>query len=250
MPTRFLAEPSDFWVHGSISQLGMDRDDLSQALNQQLKRLVETTCNSPVGSQDRQVAFAEIVRLVMRSGKLWRESTAYYPDCLQEMWEYCFRYIDDPELGYDPSVCTVTTWLDDRLKKNLRRYRDRKYRQQKRHVFAMSTDTGQVVDPVETLAAPADAYPALKIWTSLVRWVQADPDQTLRNRKCMRYPQITAQALLLRRLPPNEQSWDDIAAEFSADKKYIAQWYSRYCNALLREWGRVQGYLDDISDYE
>jgi len=225
-------------------------EDRNQALHQQLQKLVETACNAPVGSADRQTAFAEIVRLVMGSGKLWRESTAYYPDCLQEMWEYCFRYLDDPERGYDPQICTLTTWLDDRLKKNLRRYRDRKYRQQKRHLSAMSTETGQVVDPVDTLASPADAYPALKIWSSLVRWVQADPEQTLRNRKCMRYPQITAQALLLRRLPPNQQSWDDVAAEFAADKTYISQWYSRYCNAFLREWGEAEGYLDHIRDCE
>ncbi|MEM1307976.1 MAG: sigma-70 family RNA polymerase sigma factor [Cyanobacteria bacterium P01_D01_bin.71] len=228
----------------------MDSDDLSQALHQQLKQLVEMACNSPVGSPERQVAFAEIVRLVMRSGKLWRESTVYYPDCLQEMWEYCFRYIDDPELGYDPSVCTVTTWLDDRLKKNLRRYRDRKSRQRKRYISAMPTEAGQVVDPVDTLVSPADVYPALKMWSSLIRWVQADPEQTLRSRKCLRYPQITAQVLLLKRLPPNEQSWDEIAAEFSADKTYISQWYSRYCNALLREWGRAEGHLDDSSDDE
>ncbi|MDB9526513.1 sigma-70 family RNA polymerase sigma factor [Oscillatoria sp. CS-180] len=226
----------------------MDGGDLSQDLNQQLKVLVSKACHSPVGSQERQMAFAEIVRLVMRSGKLWRESTAYYPDSLQEMWEYCFRYIDDPEKGYDPGVCTLTTWLDDCLKRTLRRYRDRKHRQQKRHMTAFISDEGQFIDPTEMLVSPADSHTAMRIWTHLIRWVQADPDEKLRNRKCMRYPKINAQILLLKRLPPNEQSWDAIAAEFSADKKYIAQWYSRYCNSFLREWGRAEGYLENVDD--
>lgn len=246
-----LTRPADGRFHGSVSQLSqlsMDSDGVKPDLNQQLKMLVEDARSFPAGSPERQGAFAEIVRLVMRSGKLWRESTAYYPDSLQEMWEYCFRYIDHPEKGYDSSVCTVVTWLDDRLKKNLRRYRDRKYRQQKRHVFALRSDEGQFVDPVEALASPADSHTALKIWASLIRWVQADPEHRLRQRKCVRYPQINAQILLLKRLPPDEQSWEDIAAEFSADKKYIAQWYSRYCNSLLREWGRAEGYLENVSD--
>lgn len=227
----------------------MDGGDPIQDLNQQLQGLIMRACAHSLGSPERQAAFAEMVRLVMRSGKLWRESTAYYPDALQEMWEYCFQHVDDPEKGYDPAVCTVTTWLDDRLKKNLRRYRDRKYRQQKRHLSPFRSDDGQFVDPVATLVSPTDSQTALRIWSHLMAWVQQDPDQVLRNRVCMRYPQISAQTLLLRRLPPDEQSWDDIAAEFQADKKYIAQWYSRYCNSLLREWGRTQGYLDSDNDY-
>ena len=223
----------------------MDGGDPIQDLNQQLQMLVSRACAHPKGSHERQAAFAEIVRLVMGSGKLWRESTVYYPDALQEMWAYCFQDIDDPEKGYDPNLCSVITWLDDRLKKNLRRYRALKRRQQKRYLFPFQADSGQVVDPIETVIAPADSHTALKIWGHLIAWVRADPEHRLRDRVCMRYPQINAQVLLLRRLPPNEQSWDDIAAEFSADKKYIAQWYSRYCNAFLREWGRIQGYLDD-----
>lgn len=226
----------------------MDCGDPIPDLNQQLQGLIVRACAHSLGSPERQAAFAEIVRLVMRSGKLWRESTAYYPDALQEMWEYCLQHIDDPEKGYNPAVCTVTTWLDDRLKKNLRRYRDRKYRQHKRHLSPFRSDDGQFVDPVETLVSPIDSQPALRMWSHLIAWVRQDPDQVLRSRVCMRYPQISAQTLLLRRLPPDEHSWDDIAAEFRADKKYIAQWYSRYCNSLLRDWGRTQGYLDSDSD--
>jgi hypothetical protein len=223
----------------------MGSGEQTQSLNLQLQRLICEARSHPSESVERQAAFSEIVRLVMASGKLWRESTIYYPDALQEMWEYCLQHIDDPEQGYDPSLCTVTTWLDDRLKKILRRYRDRKRRQQKRHLMPFQADSGQLVDPVDMLVAPADSHNALRMWTALILWVRNDPDHKLRSRTCMRYPHVNARTLLLRRLPPNEQSWDDIAAELGADKKYLAQWYSRYCNSLLREWGQGEGYLDN-----
>lgn len=216
----------------------------SRDLDRQLQQLIIQICACPVGSADRQSAFSEVVRLVMRSRKLWRESTPYYPDALQEMWEYCFQNIDHPENGYNPGVCGVVTWLDDRLKKILRRYRDRARRQRTRQAFSTQLQDGQILDPVDRLVAPPDPQSALDLWIRLLDWVKSDPEQILSSRVCLRYPHINAQILLLRRLPPDEQSWSVIATDLSADKTYIAQWYSRYCNVLLRTWGKSQGYLN------
>ena len=220
------------------------KDLASCQLDSHLRCLAADACRYDAGDPKRQLVFGEIVHLVMQSRRLWRESSPYYPDALQEMWEYCFLKLDDPDDGYNPDVCRVTTWLDDRLKKILRRYRDRTRRQLTRQIFAIRFDDGRLLDPVDSLVAPPDPQSALDIWAHLLDWVLEDPGQRLRSRVCSRYPKINAQVLLLRRLPPNEQSWDQIAAEFMADKTYIAQWYSRYCNALLRDWGRLQGYLD------
>jgi hypothetical protein len=216
----------------------------SKELDRRLRQLVVEICACPQGSVDRQSIFSEVVRLVMQSRKLWRDSTPYYPDALQEMWEYCFKYIDHPDYGYDPTVCGVVTWLDDRLKKILRRYRDQTRRQQSRRAPSAQLDDGQVFDPVDSLVAPPDPQSALDLWVTLLEWIKADLDQSLRGRVCAKYPHINAQILLLRRLPPNEQSWEAIATDLAADKTYIAQWYSRYCNEILRIWGRSQGYLD------
>lgn len=198
----------------------------------------------PPGSHQRQVIFGKIVRLVMQSGKLWRESTPYYPDALQEMWEYCLLNLDDPQNGYRPDVCEVITWLDDRLKKILRRHRDRKHRQLNRQAFPKRFDNGQVFDPIESLISPPDSQPALNMWTELLDWITQDPERQLRSRTCPKYPQINAQQLLLHRLPPNQKSWDSIAQATGANKTYIAQWYSRHCNSFLRNWAMEKGYLD------
>ena len=213
-------------------------------LDIRLRHLVAEACRHPVGSPQRQSIFSEIFRLVMQSKKLWRESSPYYADALQEMWEYCFLKVDDPEDGYQPNVCRVTTWLDNRLKKILRRYRDRSRRQLNRYAFTIQFDDGQLLDPVDSLMAPPDSQFALDMLTHLLNWVTEDPDEILRSRACAKYPHVNAQVLLLRRLPPMEQSWTDIAVELDADKTYIAQWYSRYCNPFLRDWGRANGYVD------
>lgn len=228
----------------SISPKSASLDIAGHQLDKKLRQLVSEACSHAVGSPKRQAAFSEIFRLTMQSRKLWRESSPYYADALQEMWEYCFLKVDDPEDGYNPNICRVTTWLDNRLKKILRRYRDRSRRQLNRHAFTIQFDDGQILDPVDSLMAPQDSQSALDMLTHLLNWVSEDPDQRLRNRICAKYPNINAQVLLLRRLPPAEQSWTDIADELGADKTYIAQWYSRYCNPFLREWGRTHGYLD------
>ncbi len=220
-------------------------ENTSCQLDIKLRQLVIDACSYPVGSPERQSAFSEIFRLVTQSKKLWRESSPYYADALQEMWEHCFLSVDDPEDGYKPDVCRVTTWLDNRLKKILRRYRDRSRRQLNRHVFSVQFDDGHIRNPVDSLMAPPDSQLAIDMLAHLLEWVSEDPDQILRNRVCAKYPKINAQVLLLRRLPPGEQSWTDIASELDADKTYIAQWYSRYCNPFLRDWGRTNGYIDN-----
>ena len=233
---------------GSASVSTKAPDRVVHQLDIKLRHLVTEACRHPIGSPKRQAAFSEIFRLVMCSKKLWRESTPYYADALQEMWEYCFLKVDDPEDGYQPDVCRVTTWLDNRLKKILRRYRDRSRRQLNRHAFAVQFEDGQVLDPVDNLMAPPDSQYALDMLTHLLSWVTEDPDEVLRSRVCAKYPNVNAQTLLLRRLPPMEQSWGDIAVALGADKTYIAQWYSRYCNPFLRDWGRANGYIDQQSD--
>lgn len=232
----------------SISSGSVTLNKVTDPLDEKLRELITEACFHPVGSPKRQAAFSEIFRLTMQSKKLWRESSPYYADALQEMWEHCFLKVDDPEDGYKPDVCRVITWLDNRLKKILRRYRDRSRRQLNRHVFAIQFEDGQVLDPVNSLMAPPDSQPAMDMLAHLLNWVTEDPEQILRNRVCAKYPNINAQVLLLRRLPPMEQSWTDIASELDADKTYIAQWYSRYCNPFLREWGRTHGYIGNQAD--
>ena len=213
-------------------------------LNHKLCQLIAEARHYPLKSLERQQRISEVHRLVMQTGKLWRENSPYYTDALQEMWEYCCQH---PE-AYDPSVKRVITWLDDYLKKRLRRYRDARYRQQQRLLIILETEKGQATDAVENLSAPPDIQPTLDIWQATLDWVQTDPDGTLHRTIFRKRPAINSQTLILRRLPP-DTPWSTIAAEFNltpAETKDLPKFYHRKCLPLLRKFALSQGFIEEL----
>ena len=68
------------------------------ALNQQLLQLVALACLYPAYSLQRRQKLTELVRVVIKSGKVWKENTPYYNDALQQTWLYFCR---NPE-QYNP----------------------------------------------------------------------------------------------------------------------------------------------------
>ncbi|MEQ8959575.1 MAG: sigma-70 family RNA polymerase sigma factor [Coleofasciculus sp. C2-GNP5-27] len=219
--------------------------------NEQLRHLIATACTDPPGSWQRRQTMSQVHELVMNSGKLWkgyREDQPYYKDALQQMWEYCCQHPED----YDPTLKNVTTWLDDELKKRLRRFRDgnRRRRDIPASYLRIETEAGQVLDPIDTKPSPPDHNPRfLEMWEKTEAWVRHDPDDVLR-RTCFRNrPQINAQVLLLRHnLSPKKTPWKIIAAEFNltpAEAKDLPKFYSRRCKPLLEQFMIAQGYIDE-----
>jgi len=211
-------------------------------LNQTLQTLIAEACQYEPRSLDRRSRLACVHRLVMASGKLWKESTPYYNDALQEMWEF---FCQNPEL-YDPSVKGPITWLDDYLKKRLRNLRDSKYRQQKREINTLQTESGETIDPMAILPARPDIQPVLEIWEKTLAWVETDPDGNLRNTCFRNCREVNCQALILRRLPP-ETPWNAIAKEFNltpAEAKDLPKVYNRKCLPQLRQFAESQGYVE------
>ncbi|MBE9032555.1 sigma-70 family RNA polymerase sigma factor [filamentous cyanobacterium LEGE 11480] len=210
-------------------------------LNQTLKDLVAEACRYPVGNPKRQRLYTQIYRLVTKSRKLWRDSNPYYGDALQEMWEYCFRNLEE----YDPNISQVTTWMDNRLKKRLRYHRDVTQRNRQRKQQPIATSEG-MFDPVDRLAAHSDTQPSLDIWAQTAAWVKSDPEEVLRNTCFRKRPEINAQVVILKRLPP-DTPWKDIASELQlsvAESKDLPKWYNRHCMTLLKKFARQQGYIE------
>lgn len=208
---------------------------------QQLRDLVEETCRHPPGSLKRQRGLTQIIRLT--TPKLWRESSPYYADALQQTWVYFCQNICEGGTGakYDPSYSSVTTWLNAYLK---RRLQDGLIGQQKQAAQTVSpqrrsrSDTESALDPVETLATQ-DTPPILE---DVKAWVEADPSRELRRVHVEGHPAVTAQALILRRLPP-ETSWKALAAEWSVPISTLSSFYQRQCLPRLRKFGESEGYL-------
>ena len=234
------ARVQSFSLRCPQGNFGMDNS--TEQLQAELSQLIAEALTFPPTSAERRQRLHRLYVKVMRSGKLWRDRAAYYNDALQDTWEYCFQHLED----YDPTLNNVTTWIDNQLKKRLRTYRDRQSRDRQRHASTFIAEDGQRVDPAERIVARPDPQPALDLWQKTLHWVQTDPDNVLRNKCFRKRPEINAQVLILKRLPPESESWAAIANEFNlnpAEAKDLPKWYNRYCKPLLREFGQAQGYL-------
>lgn len=216
---------------------------MEESLNKALKRLVREALASPEQSPQYQQRLHGIYTIAMQSGKLWRESTPYYGDAVSEMWQECFIKLDQ----YDPNEKEVITWLNDSLRRALDRYKYDEKRSRNRHISHWIDGDGQAIAITEHLPRRPDAEEALQtILDPVLRWIETDPEGTLRQRIFRKKTEVNAQSLLLRYLPPQSQSWSEIAADFdltTPEAKELPKWYSRYCKPLLKDFGCVSGIL-------
>ncbi|MCC5656585.1 sigma-70 family RNA polymerase sigma factor [Nostoc sp. XA010] len=203
-------------------------------LNQQLQHLVAEACSHPAKSLMRRQKLSEIVRVVMKSGKLWKENTAYYNDALQQTWLYFCR---NPE-QYNPQSCSVITWLDNCLKWRLQDFRSREAQIQAKTIPLSSLETENTTGAIENLPAAADIPPILE---ETYQWASTDPDNDLARTHVKGRPEITCQILILRRLPP-ETPWKNIAKEFNLPPSTAPNFYKRECLPRLRNFALRQGY--------
>jgi len=211
---------------------------------QRLRTLVEDTCRHPPGSVQRQRGLTQIILLT--TPKLWQDYSPYYADALQQTWVYFCRNICEGQTGaqYDPSYGSIATWLNAYLK---RRLQDGLLDQQKQQATQASTQARQsrsgeseeTPDLIENLAAEPDIPPILE---NVKAWVEADTSGELRQIQIEGHPVVTAQMLILRRLPP-ETSWKDLAAEFGRSVSTLSSFYQRQCLPRLRKFGQSEGYL-------
>lgn len=211
-----------------------------------LRQLVLDARTLPPNSLERRQKLAQIYRLVMQSGALWRgygSDRPYYSDALQEMWEYCFSHLEE----YQPEKKRVTTWLDDELKKRLRRYRDRRNREQNRQVHPRPTDEMPTPNPVENVPARPDIQSTLTVWEETVNWVREDRSGRLRETHFRKRADVNCQILFQQRFP-SQTPWNDIAEGLElnpSETKDLPKWYNRKCVPLFKEFGRSQGYIEE-----
>jgi DNA-directed RNA polymerase specialized sigma24 family protein len=208
---------------------------------QQLRNLVKEACEHPPGSIKRQRGLTQIIRLTMP--KLWREASPYYADAVQQTWVYFCQNICEGKTGaqYDPSYGSVATWLNAYLKRRLQDGFIGQQKQQASQALSRSrlSEAEEMPDPIENLAAEPDVPPILE---SVKAWVEADTSGELRRTHIEGQPAITAQVLILRRLPP-ETSWKELAIEFGLSVSTLSSFYQRQCLPRLRKFGESEGYL-------
>lgn len=201
--------------------------------------LVPEACKHPPGSAARQKHLTRIIRLV--APKLWRENTPFYQDALQQTWVYFCQNICEGNTGraFDRERGTIVTWLNFYLKKRLQDLLTDDRKRKDLFVSKKSDDSTEALDPLENLPSEPDVPPLLE---AVRQWVEADPQGELRGIYITNRPDVTAQILILRRLPP-ETSWKDLAADYKLSVSTLSSFYQRQCLPRLRKFGELEGYL-------
>ena len=210
-------------------------------VEEQLQRLVTEACGHPAGSLPRQRNLTRLIRLI--ANKLWKENTPYYEDALQQTWVYFCQNICEGNTGeaYNPARGSVLTWLNTYLKRRLQDfYIDTENR---KHKFLPQNwggdEDSETADPLDNLPASPDVPPLLE---EVITWAETDPTGELRRTRLQDHPQVTAQILILRRLPP-ESSWKALAAELGVPASTLSSFYQRQCLPCLRKFGESEGYI-------
>ena len=212
----------------------------SEQAREQLKQLVAQTCQHSKGSRLRQRGLTQLIRILTR--ELWYSSATYYPDALQQTWIYFCRNLCEATTGraYDPDVASPVTWLNAYLKRRLQDFQIAENRDRATTISRASLKTTYEdgpLDPVDRLPAPPDIPP----WLDQVReWAQNNLN--LQQLHIAQRPDVTAQALILKRLPP-ETPWKDLSAEYNISVGTLSSFYQRQCLSKLRAYGKSQGYL-------
>lgn len=215
-------------------------DDIEARLHQ----LVVETCKHKLNSTERKLGLTKIVRLIVKSGKLWKERTPYYEDALQQTWLYFCRNLCEAATTekYDPNRSSVTTWLNAYLRRRLQDLRIQIQSQLKETTTVpLWTQDESSSDMIEALSAPPDIPPILE---TTRQWIEADRDGELRRTHIQGRPEVNCQVLLLERLPP-DTSWEVLAARFNLSVSTLSSFYRRQCIPRLRKFGESQGYIED-----
>lgn len=211
-------------------------------LEEQLKQLVKEACEYPPESPDRQKLLTKIIRLIIKSGKLWKENTPYYEDAWQQTWVYFCLNICEAKTStekYNPNRSNVTTWLNIYLKRRLQDYRLET--QERKNILVSDTTlpNDENLDFLDNFIAPQDVPPMLN---TIKQWAKTDPTGELSKIHIRGRQDITCQLLILRRLPP-ETSWQELSREFGLNISTLSTFYERQCRPRLRKFGEDHGYL-------
>lgn len=216
---------------------------VNKQLDEQLKYLAAQACETLPGSQERQEILTEIIRLA--KNRLWKETTSYYQEALQQTWLYLCRNICSNTTGkaYDPNKGSVISWLNTYLKYRLQDfYLQQRWEQAITVVLEVpecDEDSSEIIEPLDTLPATPQAPLILE---NLQIWVQTDSDGELRSTHIKGYPQVNCQVLILKRLPP-EVSWKELSEEFGLPIATLSSFYQRQCLPRLRKFAQLEGWL-------
>ena len=200
--------------------------------------LKQQACQFEPDALERKLYLTKLIRCIENSGRLWKDASPYYEDALQMTWVYCCLNLCEGSTGkaYDPTLASVVTWLNSYLKWRLHDL-SVAYRKRLNEVeLSELTDSSSLWDSSKHRP---EVPPILEETRA---WVERDSTHELRSLSLKDHPHVTAQYLILQRLPP-ETSWQDLATQLNISISTLSSFYRRHCLPALRKFGKNQGYL-------
>ena len=209
-------------------QRRMESNLPQQSQKEILIALAQDACKHAPGSRERQRKLTEMITILARS--LWRESSEYYEDALQDSYCFLCRRLCDL---YDPSKASVTTWINNHLKWRLHSLKMKNIAEERKRAYVPLTSE-EGLNPVDNIPAPV--APEESVMDLVRAWATADQSGELRSKHLKNKPQVTCQMLILRRLDPEETTWSDLSKEFEVPLPSLNALYQRHCVPQLRKF--------------
>ena len=211
-------------------------------LDTQLLQLIQETCGKSPNTLERQRGLNQLVFLIQKSGKLYQDHYLLqvdYEDALQKTWLYFCRNLCEAVTArngpYNAEKGNVFTWLNAYLKKRILDTHLTSQEAKKMIVSPRLDEQGHVIDPIENIPSPNfSENRADKMLAKIQQWLQSQ-EKRLRRIHIRDHPEINAYVLILRRLPPEETTWETLAQEWNISRSTLANFYQRRCLPLLQE---------------
>jgi hypothetical protein len=226
-------------------------------LDQRLNAMIEEARRLPPKSFARKRILHCVVAEIQKSGRLLKRDQyeQHYEDAVQRMWVYFMDNVCEANTAnngaYDPERApngSVISWLNVYLYKRLKYQYGEVSQKKEPNRYAQSTfdeESGRTIDPVDNLVSPIEnKIEGTNVIEAIREWASLDAERILCQCMSKTNPFISCQKLILRRLPPEELEWKDLAQEFNAPLPSISNYFRRHCIRLLQEFCRKQGFHD------
>jgi hypothetical protein len=228
---------------------------MNEPLDIQLRQMIITLLALPPKTPEWRRQTNRFVRLVQQSGKLWRAPGVdrdLYEDVLAGVWGYVLENFHK----YKPELGAVMTWINNRLKWDIKTAQSKSWEELKRRLTDFSSDGDDRPSRIDRLESNADGgvqlEQILRCWWDAKAQTQALHVQHRPDLNCYEFFQdmlglsCEPDTWLERRDRP---SYRTMAEYYKAPLPTIASFWTNKClpaaRAILRDLEFESGALED-----
>jgi hypothetical protein len=226
---KLIAQLEEALRHPASQQLLLQqRETLQAIINDYFARrwLFEQACQTDNSVQAKKTRLL-IVRILQSSNQIWRGGSGgvlpeHYEEALARTWEWFSNNLD----RYEPERASFVSWFNHHLNWRIIDVQREMTQTKQRREHAVVTESGEVIDPLETFPAPdPDRWQeTINIWLELLQ-----TDDVLYSYRMQNAPHVNGQDLLTQILQKlrdlGEFSWEAIAQIYDVEPSSL----KRFC---------------------